>query len=180
MRYLSGEDGRTPVRRAAAEAAIWEPQCPADATHLEIVLLPFDTTEPDRPIESLPLDKGPIQLVITNSPTRRCFGRPHPARQADIASVHFEMLYDLLAPGTGSSHSTHMTPAERLIPRRPERILRSWSWFRRRTAVSYFPWWPSSERSDLDGPDPKDPLGDVAEAVGIKERPICIPASGNG
>lgn len=190
-RLLFDSAGDTALSRAGAEVVVWELEPPSGATELVVLLRPFDGGAHQELARFRP-EESPIRLTVSNNPKRRCLGRPHPGRSGMATASHFQMLYELLDAPAGQRDAT----VDIVMPHSPQ-ITRRWGVpvLAPPNIATYRPWTPQpmpnanprqgtmshdSTTSVREIGHPQHPFGDIADAVGTKERPICVPASSDG
>lgn len=179
-------EGRRVMRRAASEVVAWEPAPPPQAVKLLISLRRYsDSREVE--LARLPLDQGPVRVVVSNSPKQRCHGRRHPGRKPGVEVAHFHKLETLLVAdrATGGASENAATQAHEFSLEVPDRMWKSWPF---KNAIAYAEWYPKfvtiakwlGSPKTTASQDASSPWGDLADSVGTYQRPICIPGGGSG
>jgi hypothetical protein len=185
LRFESGDD--LMMQRAGAEVVVWELEAPEGAVELDLVFRPFDRSQPELRTTFV-RGESPIRITVSNSPKRRCLGRPHPGRSGAATAEHFRMLFRLLEqpPNQPADESVACTPKVpgSLRPTgfgfmAPKNVMRYDAWVPEEAGETGASAGGTSASSAYAG-SLSFPYGDVADAVGTKDRPICVPASSDG
>jgi hypothetical protein len=155
-----GMDG--PMKRAAAEGITWTVAAPQAAEKLLVLKRPFGSTDEPQVIHAFDVAAGgKARVGVTNYPRKREDLDPkkaHPGRAANVGSLHFGMLYDLL--------QGPIPPGKRYIPWIPPKFDGNF--------VSYEKDLGSPFDTNLEG------IRDSPAAVLFlkDDRPICVDGSG--